>query len=422
MDINRVKIGENIHFCSIIDKRYKTNSISLNFVTKLSDDTVSAYALIPALLDKANTEYPEYDEFSKMLNGMYKADIESYATSFGNKQIVSVVGNCIDDKYALSNEPLRLMTAKTVYNCAFSPVLKDGKFIAERFETERANLIDDINAEINDKRTYAINRANEIMFSGEPCGISKNGTADGAKALTNEGVLSAYEKLITNSQIEIIFVGTCGADEIKNFFTEKFAQNKTDRNIEIPSVKFGSNQNVKEVTDKFKVVQSKMVLGFKTESFDEAIMSMMTALYGGTPSSKLFKNVREKLSLCYYCAARGNASTGSIKVDCGVENENIVKAKDEILHQLELMKNGEITDSEVEETKLALCGSLKSLADSPSTLKSWYLTRILTGDLKTPDQRIAELLAVTKEQIIAASKSLVLDTVYVLTGEGCENE
>ena len=421
MNIIREKIGENIHFCAICDERYKTANISVNFVTSLDEDTVSAYALIPSLIDKSNANYPEYDEFSKMLNGMYKADIEAYTSTYGNAHIISVSGSSIDDRFALSGEKLRLQTAKTVYDCIYSPVLSDDGFISDRFETERANLIDDINAQINDKRSYAIGRANEIMFSGQPCGIDKNGTVEDAKALKNSDVLSAYRNLINTAKIEIVFVGADGADEIKDFFTEKFGGENGDRNTEITEVIKGTDGNIKEVTDKFKVAQSKMVLGFKAESFDEAVMNMAIALYGGTPSSKLFKNVREKLSLCYYCAARLNTATCSVRVDCGVENENITKAKDEILRQLELMKNGEITDSEVEETKLALCNSLKSIADSPSTLRGYYLTRILGGDLQSPDERIEKISNVTKEQIIGAVQGLTLDTVYVLTGEG-ENE
>ena len=175
---------------------------------------------------------------------------------------------------------------------------------------------------------------------------------------------------------------------------------------------------MKEVTEYFNVVQSKMVLGFKSENYDEAPMTVMAALYGGTANSKLFKNVREKLSLCYYCAARANRATRSLKVDCGVESENIEKARAEILRQLDLIKSGEVTDDEVRETKLALVNALKTTADSPSTLSAWYLTRILSGNLNSPDEQIQRLNAVTKEEIIKAAQSLKLDTVYVLTTEG----
>ena len=183
MNIKREKIAKNVHFCGITDKRYKTNSISINFITNLSLDTASANALSAYLLDKSNSEYKEYDEFAKLLNSMYKAEIYSSITSYGNAQIISISANAIDNKYALNGEDLRLESVRTLMSCIFSPALDNGKFFDDRFKTERKNLVDDINATINEKRTYAINKANEIMFGGQPCGIAKNGTAEIAEGL-----------------------------------------------------------------------------------------------------------------------------------------------------------------------------------------------------------------------------------------------
>lgn len=418
MNIKREKIAENVYFCGVTDKRYKTNQISINFITNLSLDTASANALAAYLLDKSNSQYSEYDEFAKYLNSLYKAEIYSSITSYGNAQIISFSANAIDNKYALSGEDLRLLSAKTLMNCVFSPATLDGKFYEERFKTERKNLVDDINAVINEKRTFAINRANEIMFSGQPCGIAKNGTAEIAVNLENTEVFEVYKKLISTAKIEIIFIGCGEFDDIKSFVSSEISAFSGERNTEILPLKTSENEETKEVTEYFNVVQSKMVLGFKSDCYSEAAMSVMAALYGGTANSKLFKNVREKLSLCYYCAARATKATQSLKVDCGVESENIEKAKAEILHQLDLIKSGDVTDDEVTETKLALSGALKSTTDSPQALSAWFLTRILSGDLITPDEQIEKINAVTKDEIISAAKSLKLDTVYVLTTEG----
>ena len=418
MNIKREKIAKNVHFCGITDKRYKTNSISINFITNLSLDTASANALSAYLLDKSNSEYKEYDEFAKLLNSMYKAEIYSSITSYGNAQIISISANAIDNKYALNGEDLRLESVRTLMSCIFSPALDNGQFFDDRFKTERKNLVDDINATINEKRTYAINKANEIMFGGQPCGIAKNGAAKIAEGLENKTTFDLYKKLISESIVEIIFIGCGDFEDIKEFVKEKFSASENERNTEIIPVNTKADGELKEVTEYFNVVQSKMVLGFKSENYDEAPMTVMAALYGGTANSKLFKNVREKLSLCYYCAARANRATRSLKVDCGVESENIEKARAEILRQLDLIKNGEVTDDEVRETKLALVNALKTTADSPSTLSAWYLTRILSSNLISPDEQIQRLNAVTKEEIIKAAQSLKLDTVYVLTTEG----
>lgn len=146
-------------------------------------------------------------------------------------------------------------------------------------------------------------------------------------------------------------------------------------------------------------------------------MRLMTALFGGTPFSKLFLNVRERLSLCYYCAARLDRIKGIVLVDCGVETENIEKARKEILAQLTSLQNGEFTDEELENTKLSLINSMKTVGDSPSYVEVWYLSQICYSTQNTPQDEIDLENKVTRDEVIAAAKQVKLDTVYVLTGK-----
>ena len=72
-------------------------------------------------------------------------------------------------------------------------------------------------------------------------------------------------------------------------------------------------------------------MGFRTGTAtpDEGVPAtrLMAALFGGTPNSKLFLNVREKLSLCYYCSASYNSMKGIMLVQSGVEVKRIWSAR-----------------------------------------------------------------------------------------------
>ena len=158
-------------------------------------------------------------------------------------------------------------------------------------------------------------------------------------------------------------------------------------------------------------------MAFKSECTNAPAMKLMNSVFGGTPFSKLFLNVREKLSLCYYCSSGYNDRKGVLFVDSGVEHANIEKAKAEILNQLKAVQNGEFTDEEINNSRLSMINSLRGVTDGARSIAEWYFKQSYAGQSLSPEDEIERLKSVTKEDIIAAAKSLSLDTVYVLTGK-----
>jgi predicted Zn-dependent peptidase len=177
-------------------------------------------------------------------------------------------------------------------------------------------------------------------------------------------------------------------------------------------------------TEVMEVNQSKMVLGFKVADSDSGApldgdaLTVMSKIYGGSATSKLFEKVREEMSLCYYCWARFHISKGLVLSECGVEKDNINKAKNEILNQLDLMKKSDFTDDEINHAMLSLQNDLKLVNDSLSGIKTWYLSHIYRCDIMSPEMAIERYLSVTRERIVAAAQRVKLDTVYILSDSG----
>ena len=143
----------------------------------------------------------------------------------------------------------------------------------------------------------------------------------------------------------------------------------------------------------------------------------MAAILGGTTSSKLFVNVREKLSLCYYCISRYDLYKGILLIDSGVENINIEKARAEILAQLEAICKGDFTEEEQRSALLSLKNSYNSVYESDSSIEGYYFGQILKKTRFTPEMEKEKLEKVTREEIIQVAKKIKLDTVYLLTGK-----
>ena len=153
-----------------------------------------------------------------------------------------------------------------------------------------------------------------------------------------------------------------------------------------------------------------------------AAIRLMTSIFGGGTFSKLFMNVREKMSLCYYCRARLIAAKGLILVESGVETENAEKALNAIRAELDAVRSGDFSDEVIEQAKLSLCDALKGVSDSNSAILGWFGSFTAAGKFYSPEE-IAEMVrAVSREEIVVAANMITEDTVFILKSENEEEQ
>lgn len=414
--INRRKIADGVYFSSITDKRYKKNLISVAFSTQLSEETATENVIVPLLLTKCNSKLPSYKAFNNKMSRLYASGIGGTTGRQYDLQTISFGAYYLDDVYALAGEKMTEIMTDIFIDCLTSPVTENGVFTAKFVELEKKTAIDNIETAINDKRSYAIERAMKTICKGEPASVCSYGTVEKAKLITPDSAYKAYCRMLETMPCEIICTGCSDFDGVAEKFAAAFE--KVGRHdIEHTAIALSPvKTQTEEVTERLTVNQSKLVLGFKSHSDDDAALVLLQKIFGGTTSSKLFQNVREKMSLCYYCSAARNDLKGIMLVNSGVENENIEKTKNAVVDQLEEIKNGNFTDEDINFAEMAIKNDFNSVADSAGNVSNWYFDCIRKNDIVTPEEKLERYLGVSKERIIAAAKSMVLDSVYVLTG------
>lgn len=414
--INRRKIADGVYFSSITDKRYKKNLISVAFSTQLSEDTATENVIVPVLLTKCNSKLPTYKAFNNKMSRLYASGIGGTAGRQYDLQTISFGAYYLDDIYALSGEKMTGIMTDILIDCLTSPVTENGVFSEKFVELEKKTVIDNIETAINDKRSYAIERAMKTICKGEPASVCSYGTVEKAKLITPDSAYKAYRRMLETMPCEIICTGCSDFEGVAEKFAAAF-EKAGRHDIENTTIALSPvKTQTEEVTERLTVNQSKLVLGFKSHSDDDAALVLLQKIFGGTTSSKLFRNVREKMSLCYYCSAARNDLKGIMLVNSGVENENIEKTKEAVIDQLEEIKNGNFTNEDINFAEIAIKNDFKSVADSAGNVSNWYFDCIRKNDIVTPEEKLGRYLGVSKERIIAAAKSMVLDSVYVLTG------
>ena len=336
----------------------------------------------------------------------------------------AIVG--IDDRFALDGEDVTAGCARLLGELLLAPNITGGAFPQEDLDLERQNLIDTIQADINDKRAYTVSQCKALMCEGHRLAIPKYGWVEKAEQLTPQMAAEQYRRLIDTAQVEIIFIGCGSPDGAREEFARLFAALERHPAPFAPEPVVETAGAVKEKTVEMEIAQSKMAMGFRTGSIpDKATMDavkLMAFLYGGTPFSRLFVHVREEKSLCYYCAARFDQVTGILMVDIGVERDDQPAARAAILEQLAAVAAGDFSDEELASARLSYINSLRSVPDGLSAQESWYLGQILRGTQFTPEEEVEAIARVDREAVIAAANQVTLDTVYFLAAKPGENE
>lgn len=421
MAVNTTDISAGVTGRYIPAQQFKTSRITVQLLTPLNLKTVSRNAMLPFILTRACKAYPDLKSLNSKLASLYGAALMADVSKIGNMHSLTFTISSINDKYALDNSAVAGECAKLLISMLFNPLLDGARFNEKLFESEKRLFLERIDGEINEKRRYAISRAENIMCETEPFGISKYGPRAMAQGLTSGELYLAWEELLKTAIININFIGQGDPAPVYDAF-KKAISSIERRPLAAVDQSVSSEISGKSVTERMAVTQSKLVMGFKSDITCKSELYMPAVvfcdLYGGSPHSKLFQNVREKLSLCYYCAARYNRSNGIILVDSGIQEEKAEQARSEIIKQLDEIKSGNVLDDELSASKAALTDSAKSVNDSQYALDTWYSQRSLDGDIVSP-QQFAEMVGnVTKQQIIEVSKHFNLDITYLLAPNG----
>lgn len=400
--------------------KFKTNFLSFFFSVPLDSQTVAEYALIPKVLLRGSEKFPDMRAVNRHLDRLYGAHISTTVLKRGERQVIGIFASCLCNEYAFEKTDILKELISTVREIFFLPRIQDGGFIPTYVESEKKNQTDFIMAQKNNKNQYALKRCQQEMCSDETYGISEYGTAEQVAAITPASLYKAYERFISQADIDIFFVGRCDKAQLKADMKEMLCGIKRD-SVQpfVPNI-IKEVKEVKNIEEEMNITQGKLTLGFRsgTSIYEKNYLgfSLFNEIFGGSPSSKLFMNVREKLSLCYYCTAIPEAHKGLLFVASGIEVENKEKAQSEILAQLEDIKKGNISDAEFDSAVKSLINGYSELNDDPQSLSLWYYSRMLAGISETPEQVCERIRALTKEDAVNAACGVVLDTVYFLKG------
>ena len=418
--VTRRELFPGVWLRTVHTNKFKSSYLSLTLLAPLDRRTAGANALIPEVLRRGTAVHPDMESLSAALDELYGGAIEPVVRKKGETQCVGFVASFLDDAYALKGEKILEPAAELLGELLLKPYTRDGVFCPDYTAGEKANLIDRIRAQVNDKRTYAVQRMVQEMCRYEAFGVDKLGDEVSVSAITPESLWAQYQELLCTAQVEVYYCGSAQHDRVEAALKSALSGLPVKEERRDPScdvrVTAGPEPILTEET--MDVTQGKLALGFRTGGLtcweeEFPALYLATAVFGGTTLSKLFMNVREKLSLCYYASATLEKMKGLVLVSSGIEFDKYQTAKDEILAQLEAVKRGEIETWELEGSRRTLVGACMATLDDQSRQEEFWLGQAAAGLEESPEAFAARLEGVTREQVAAAAQRLELDTIYL---------
>lgn len=400
--------------------KFKTNTISIFFQDDLSNQTASLNALFPAVLRRGCEAYPTMGDISRHLEELYGAAFDCGVNKKGEYQIINFFIEYVADKYIEENGSSLFEKAFRLLNYIITnPALENDCFINQYVEQEKENLIKLIESRVNDKVQYTYDRCIEEMCKNEPFGIHEYGNIDDIKKISSKELFEHYKKALCSLPMSIYI---SGAFEEKNITLMKNILSDMKRNnikqLKPLSKNEPSYKDKNEIVQKMNVNQGKLSLGFRTGIFpgDDKYYTLMVynSILGSGMHSKLFQNVREKMGLVYYAGSSIERYTGLMLINAGIEISNKERVEELILHEMQEMVNGNISDYEYFSALKAIETGIKTLKDTQLRLIDFYFGQKVSDTHDTLDSIIQNVKKVTKDNIVNVAKKIRLDTVYFL--------
>lgn len=417
------RLGEGIDFRYIREEKFKTSCISVHFITPVVREEVTVNAVLAGLLKRSCARYPSFTALRRQLAMLYGADVSASVGNLGHCQMVTLEIPMIDDRFLPDGGAISGECAALLCDMLFRPAREaDSSLFREEDVAVSLRLAQErIQSRLNDKGEYVSHRCLSEMCANEPCGIETGGYEEDLPLITREGLAQAWQKLLRTAAVNIIMVGAAEPAAVERRFAEEFG--KIGREfVRLPAAKIvGRAENEREIIERRDVQQCKMVIGMRipvAEPKDDTVpVRLMNMLYGGGANSLLFNNVREKLSLCYYCSSSYLRKSGILFVRSGLEEENYATAVEEIKQQLAVIANNEFTDEEFEAVKRYVISGFDEVRDSIDSIERWYATQYLDGCVRTPEQTAERFAAVTRREVADCAARVTVDTVYLLAPE-----
>lgn len=411
-----------IRYTAMHDPKFRSVFLTVQLTVQRDAQTVPVYALLTDLLTESSQDYPSGAALSMRLGSLYAADFYGRLDIIGDHAVLSFSASWLDDCYALEQEPVTAEMLNLVTGCLLHPNVREGAFCDPEYRICKQNLLDDIDCERNDKREYALQKAAELAFCGEPAAYSLHGTRSEAEAVTPESAFQIWQEVLRTADIAVYCVSPEPKPEIEAHLRKAFSEIVRTPQKAVFHAPSPCKDTPAFRSESMPAEQTKLVMVYKYDCLSYEALYMVCSLLGGISDSLLFTNIREEQQLCYYILLQSAAFKHAVFIDCGTDSDQLETVQQSIAKQIALLCSGDFPDDMPEKAVMRYERLCAASTDSVSGTAAAQMIRDRRQDHRSTAEFAAALRNLSKEDIMQAAAALRLDSVYTLCAAEPEGE
>lgn len=405
----------NLHV--IKTDKFKTISVKVNFKRLVKKEELTKRIMLIHTLTESTKKYPTKRDLEIETENLYNLSFYAETINSGRYGIISLNAKFLNEKY--TEKTMMEKSIEFLNEIIFRPNIINNNFEKNSFNLAKRYVKDEIDSLKDNPSRYSVYKAYEAVNPNNPALFNSVGYKKDLKQITSENLFEYYENFIDNDIVDIFVVGNIDVDNIKEIFEKNFIikdrNSKSEKHLSLEK-NIGDKKVVKE---KLPINQGKLVVCYNFENLTDFENRYVSTIYsfilGGCSDSKLFKNIREKESLCYQIHSTYSGLSGILTVFSGVDFDKMDSTIDLIEKEIEAMKRGEFTLDDIKKGIKIYTNSCIELLDSPNSIINLYCSTEYLGSALIKE-KLEEVNKITKEDIVKFANKIHLNKIFELKG------
>lgn len=410
----------NIHV--VETKKFKTVTVKVNFKRILKKEEIAYRNVLINVLCDSTKDYPTKRLMDLACEDLYDLSYQGSNYISGKYSVVGFDIVFLNEEYTepgMFEKSIDFLTSML-----FNPNLEENKgskkFNKRAFDMSYNLLESNLKSLKENPGMYSRMRMLEYLEPDSYISLRSCGYMEDLEKIDSKKLYKYYLDMLKKDIVDIFIIGDVKTNEVAKIVENKFNINTLKKQSENHFIEPKNRRLIpKTFKEKTNYSQSQLVMGFKMNKLSDFelryVLNVYNYILGGGPDSKLFKNVREKNSLCYSISSAGQPLNSIMIISAGINALNFNKTVSLIKKEVKQMIKGDFTDEDIIKAKVTYLNSLKELEDNPQSILSMYvgMEYLNSHDM---NMRINNINKVTKEDVISLASKIHLDTIYLLEG------
>lgn len=408
------EVSYNLHL--IKTNKFKTLLFKVVLSEKQKREDITIRNMLLDNLMSSSKEYPTMRDVSIKKQDLYGASINMINRRVGDHAFIEYTMSILNPRF--TEDGMLKDSVEFYSSLLYKPNVKNDSFDEELFEMSKENLRKEILMTNERPNVYGFTRFKENIDINAPFSYHQSGYLEDLDSITSSSLYEYYNHVLENNVCDICVIGDFDFNLMQQLIKDNFdLRGKNAKRAVSYEIVLSNDRNSKEVIEDSSFNQSKLFIGFKLNDFDlcdkKYALILFNIIFGNSPESRLFREVREEKSLAYSISSGYKRLDNFYYVSAGISYDNYNEVLNTIKKCLSDIQNDGITDKELDRSKTLYVSVLNDVMESPSSIMEMYFAELYL-DNDSYEKQLEMVNSITKEDIVRVANLLKIDTIYLL--------